>query len=1119
MLIIISLGVFAQDNRTLDTKVADVLAQMPTKDLAHRDKAMKEIVNMGEAGFQKLTSLLTPLGTGDDTAVRFALNSFSRYASQFGKCKERAFAEENLLKALKAEKDVEVKTYLMNQLNLVAGAKTVEAVKAYLTDEKLAEPATQTILSIGCPKTSEVFLAALPKAEGKVKMTLIRALGELKCKKAVSQITPFVSAECAAMQKTALTALANIGAAESYKTMLKAAGSFDYEASNAAESFIEYTNRLGANGELDLMKKACKAIIKANTAADKLHNASSALSIYAKYLGYEATPLLLDAVDNSDKAFRYSVLNIAEKLGGIADTRKWIAKAKDVAPEIQADIISMLGRRGCGLATDYVTSCLASDAKTVRVEAIIALGNLEGQKSVPTIIEHFAAGKDYKTSKTVLNQHLDKNHLYAVAEKVDAVSGATRSQLIEVIAAKAGTQYFSTILKSTSAQNNKEKAAAFKALKNVSAYDNVDELLTLLFKVSDETEVTETQMAIVAATKGIEAEQKANGKVLSALNSSSKKDRVLPLLSNIGGEVALKTVTKYFNTTSGKTKDAAFETLTNWKDYSASKSLYEICKAGSGDYQAKAASNFARMVASAKLPEDQKLLQYRKIMEFAADADKNSIIRSIGRLKTFLSIVYLEKFLDDNALKQNAALGIKNVALGGKFNGKIVRRALEKAASVMKGGDSQYYKIDIQNYLANMPEGDGFVSMFNGKNLDGWQGMIEGGNPLKIEKLSEKERAQKQEEANKVMLENWSVKDGKIVFSGHGGNLVSAKTYKDFEMIVDWLITKKGDSGIYLRGTPQVQIWDTSRVEVGAQVGSGGLYNNNRDNVRNPLKVADNPIDEWNTFHIKMIGENVTVYLNGELVVDNVRMDNYWNREIPIFEEGTIELQAHGNELAFRDVYVREINTDHIGLTQEEIEDGFVSLFNGQNLDGWQGNKTDYYAQNGELVVNPKRGGHGNLFTGKEYSDFIYRFEFKLTPGANNGLGIRTPLKGDAAYVGMELQILDNSAPIYANLKEYQYHGSVYGTIAAKRGFQKPVGEWNVQEVVVKGTKIKITLNGEVILDGDIAYARDNGTKDGKNHPGLKRDKGFIGFLGHGSELYFRNIRIKDLSNTDLISK
>jgi hypothetical protein len=135
-----------------------------------------------------------------------------------------------------------------------------------------------------------------------------------------------------------------------------------------------------------------------------------------------------------------------------------------------------------------------------------------------------------------------------------------------------------------------------------------------------------------------------------------------------------------------------------------------------------------------------------------------------------------------------------------------------------------------------------------------------------------------------------------------------------------------------------------------------------------------------------------------------------------------------------------------------------------------------------------------------------------LTPGANNGLGIRAPLEGDAAYEGMELQILDNTAAIYANLQEYQYHGSVYGVIPAKRGYLNPVGEWNSEEVIVKGSKVKVILNGTVILDGDLAEASKNGTLDHKDHPGVKRDKGYIGFLGHGSELKFRNLRIKDLS-------
>lgn len=156
------------------------------------------------------------------------------------------------------------------------------------------------------------------------------------------------------------------------------------------------------------------------------------------------------------------------------------------------------------------------------------------------------------------------------------------------------------------------------------------------------------------------------------------------------------------------------------------------------------------------------------------------------------------------------------------------------------------------------------------------------------------------------------------------------------------------------------------------------------------------------------------------------------------------------------------------------------------------------------------RGG-GNLFTEKEYGDFILRFEFQLTPGANNGLGIHAPLEGDAAYAGKEIQILDNEAEKYAGLKAYQYHGSVYGVIPAKRGFLKPAGEWNQQEVIVQHPKIKVILNGAVILEGDYLEASRNGTLDGKDHPGLKRSSGHIGFLGHGDVVRFRNIDIKEL--------
>jgi hypothetical protein len=396
----------------------------------------------------------------------------------------------------------------------------------------------------------------------------------------------------------------------------------------------------------------------------------------------------------------------------------------------------------------------------------------------------------------------------------------------------------------------------------------------------------------------------------------------------------------------------------------------------------------------------------------------------------------------------------------------------------------------------------GFKALFNGKDLAGWKGLV--GDPKSRAKMSKEELTKAQAEADENMRAHWKVLDGALCFDGKGHSLCTAKDYADFEMLVDWKIEKGGDSGIYLRGSPQVQIWDTANRSVGAQVGSGGLYNNQKG-ASKPLKVADKPVGQWNRFRIIMVGEVVTVYLNDVLVVDKVVMENYWERNKPIYPVGQIELQSHGSQLYFRNVFIREI------LSAEEKKDGFVPVFNGIDMSGWTGNTTSYDVKDGVIVCDPKRGGGGNLYTAKEYSDFIFRFEFKLTPGANNGLGIRTPKGLDAAYEGMELQILDNTADKYKNLQPYQYHGSIYGVFAAKRGYLKPVGEWNYQEVTADGKQITVKLNGTTIVDEDISESKvPKAVMDG--HPGLKREKGYISFCGHGDYLEFRNIRIKELN-------
>ena len=203
---------------------------------------------------------------------------------------------------------------------------------------------------------------------------------------------------------------------------------------------------------------------------------------------------------------------------------------------------------------------------------------------------------------------------------------------------------------------------------------------------------------------------------------------------------------------------------------------------------------------------------------------------------------------------------------------------------------------------------EGFTALFDGKTLAGWKGLVE--NPVRRAGMLSAELVEAQKKADERMRAHWKVVGGVLEFDGKGDSLCTARDYGDFELYVDWKILEDGDSGIYLRGSPQLQIWDTESEKYrryGNDKGSGALWNN-KVHPRFPLVKADLPVGQWNTFYIKMVGDRVTVKLNGKLVTDQVVMENYWDRSRQIDPRGQIELQSHGNRLWFRNIYVRELD-------------------------------------------------------------------------------------------------------------------------------------------------------------------------------------------------------------------
>ena len=452
---------------------------------------------------------------------------------------------------------------------------------------------------------------------------------------------------------------------------------------------------------------------------------------------------------------------------------------------------------------------------------------------------------------------------------------------------------------------------------------------------------------------------------------------------------------------------------------------------------------------------------------------------------------------------------------------------------------------------------NGFVALFNGENLSGWYGWSTR-DPKELWDMPPEEQAKYKRESiegglldkngqntNEHINAHWRVENGELVNDGRGLYLTTDKDYADFELQLEYKALPKGDSGVYLRGTPQIQIWDPGQPDptgLGRALGSGGLWNNRQGSPgKDPLKKMDKPFGQWNQLHVVMIGERASVKLNGEVVVDFAPLENFFANQQrgylaygkpdapkkadgsdkvsgdtmldPVVRRGPIQLQTHGSEIRWRNVYLREIDAAEANkFLADRDADGFVELNNGQDLSNWQGAVDNYHVQDGAIVC--KQGKGGALLSKDTYENLILRVEFKLPPGGNNGIALRTPSGGHPSTDGLEIQIIDddgyNAKRPNARLKSYQRHGSMYHCVGAKPGYLRPVGEWNFQEIEVRGQTVKVTLNGTKILDVDIDQLDRSQLETVPK--GLDNRVGHIGLAGHSDPVAFRSFKVKRLS-------
>ena len=1089
----------AQDarQRTAETIVADALAQLPAQTPKAFDSLMQELAATGADGIRMMAAMLVPAAEGKNAPVEYAINGVVSYVTAAGREELAREIRAGLTDAVAASTDKPNQAFLLSQLQLCATAAEAPVFVKYAADEYLADYAVRGLIST--PGTDGEILALIDASPAPDAL-LAYAAAEKRLAAAEPALLKWAAdPKTGTPTKVAVyNTLAKCGTAASIAPLAAAAKAdgYAFTKTDATGAYVALLARLAAAGNS-----------KAVAAAKALRKTGMPQNVRAAGLGIvlgtdakKQTPELLAALKDADREYRCAALDFA---GDFADDALYAAVVKkmpSLSDAAKTDVVSWLGARHAASQSAAVVAAMSSPDDELALAAVRAAGKIGGQQALDALIAQLGGAHAKEASAALAAFNGKPNAAFVAALDGDP---ATQANALKLVAKRRITTAADKVFALLGSGDKAVRTAAYDALAGVTTAGDFDRLCDLLDKAQgDDVKALQAGLRNALAPAAPDMQYKL---VAGRMAAAPQKARYYPLLAQAATDEAIGALLK------ADDPKAAFAALLTVKNPVMIDVLYEL--AGKNpDWTDAAISRYTDFATASDNTPMRKYQLYRKGLEANPSAKtQNKLLKALSRTPVFPALTLAMNYMDAPATAETAAMVVKTVAAKNPaLGGETVAAALKKAQEVYAGlaksdADAGYAVDEIKGLMAKLPEA-GFEPL----SLEPENRKAVVGNPETRKAMKPKALAKAQLEADAAMAQKWSLTDGILTAQANAPAIQFPKQYENFEMILDW--KTPGEAGIAVRAIPQIRLGGVS--------GTGMLADDKG------VADADNRPGNWNTLYVKVVDDRITVFENDVKIVENAVMTNPDMPGEPVGICGCIELIAGAAPVEFRNVYVNELpSTPVFELSAEEAAEGFEVLFDGRSLHKWTGNTTNYVPLNGTIDVTAQYGGSGNLYTKKEYSDFVLRFEFRfIREGVNNGIGIRTPMGVDAAFEGMEIQILDHDAPIYKDIKNYQQHGSVYGVIAAKRVKFPPLGDWNVEEIRAVGDRITVTVNGEVILDGNIREAcqghcvGDPGEKgnhymiDHRNHPGLFNKSGHLGLLGHGAGIQFRNLRVLDLS-------
>lgn len=1083
-----------------DICLEHLLRRMPPRDSVEARWVYSSMIRMGPEAVLKICERLGPPGMEASTQAEFALQGLASYVTTEEREGERMMFVGALSKALEVARPPEQSTFLLGRLQMAGKGESIGPVARFLNVERLSEPAAQALVAIRGGAEAPL-LSALPESHGNVRVTIIKSLGDLRSLGAVNPLRGEAASQDSRIRMAALYALANIGDSRTEDLLAKAATEGPAgERREVTSYYLLFARRKAQAGDAAGALSIGRKLYAGRGATDENQIRAAALEVIVESKGESAIDDLIGAMADSSRQIRSAALRLASRIPGKSSTSRWVAATERVGT--RSEIISMLGNRGDGSAYPAVISALGDADAGVRAAAIDAAVRLKGEESVPlllSLMERSREVSDIAAVRKALESLPSERVIPPVVASLARVTPPACVMLVDHLGRFADMPS-GPLVGLTESADPTVRLAALRALGAVGKGSDAPHLISLLLGAESEAERATAQKSLVSLCGRIPEPENRSKDLLAAYRNATpaQRARLFRVIGRLGGSRALALASDETRSKDPDVRDAAVRALADWPSIDAFDTLLVVARSNENpNLRVLALRGAVRVVENAPMSAATAVRYHGRTLAAAVRADeKRLVLGALANIRSSEALREVIPYISDDSLGLDAAMAAGTIA-SGRADEKEAPGSAQVARAFIESMVPGRFRSRVEhNFDAaggmNEPP-DGFTPLFTGRNLDGWKGLVE--NPVVRAKMTPEQIVVSQARADSVMRAHWSAGDGILIFDGKGENICTARDYADFEMLVDWKIGKNGDSGIYLRGSPQVQIWDPSQWPEG----SGGLYNNQK-NPGKPLLRADRAVGRWNRFRIRMIGERVTVWLNDVMVVDSVVLENYWDRSIPIFPRGQIELQSHNSPLYFRNISIREIPS------REPLFAG--SLFNRVDLAGWKivdGKDGSWGVEQGVLFTTGDGGGW--LSTEREYDNFALDLDFRLTKGGNSGVFLRSPRQGDPAYSGMEIQVLDDDAGEYAKLQPWQYCGSIYGVEAPSLRASKKAQEWQHYHIVARGPHISVTLNGQLIVDADLAAHMDKES----THPGLKRRSGFIGLQSHTLRVEYRNITLKEI--------